>query len=63
VSSQPFTEFFPRADIHEMITFDLLHQLIKGTFKDHLIAWIQKYLTETYGKSEGEAIMDEIDRR
>jgi hypothetical protein len=42
--SQPFTEFFPRADIHEMIAFDLLHQLIKGTFKDHLMKWIEDYL-------------------
>ncbi|KAI9569828.1 hypothetical protein HD554DRAFT_2037827 [Boletus coccyginus] len=28
---------FPRADIHELIVLDLLHQLIKGTFKDHLV--------------------------
>ncbi|KAJ7754298.1 hypothetical protein B0H14DRAFT_3096710 [Mycena olivaceomarginata] len=38
---------FPRADIHEMLSPDLLHQIIKGSFKDHLVTWI----------------MDEIDRR
>ncbi|KAJ7038606.1 hypothetical protein C8F04DRAFT_951033, partial [Mycena alexandri] len=32
----PFTDGFPRADIHELLSVDLLHQLIKGTFKDHL---------------------------
>ncbi|KAG2355217.1 hypothetical protein BDR07DRAFT_1453834 [Suillus spraguei] len=31
----PFTNDFPRADIHELLSFDLLHQLIKGAFKDH----------------------------
>ncbi|KAF8875365.1 hypothetical protein BD779DRAFT_1613432 [Infundibulicybe gibba] len=29
----PFTYGFPRADIHELVTPDLLHQVIKGTFK------------------------------
>ncbi|KAF7288608.1 C2H2-type domain-containing protein [Mycena indigotica] len=36
----PFTHDFPRADIHEMLSPDLLHQLIKGTFKDHLVDWV-----------------------
>ncbi|KAL0955357.1 hypothetical protein HGRIS_001606 [Hohenbuehelia grisea] len=34
---KPFTDGFPRADIHELISSDLLHQTIKGTFKDHLV--------------------------
>ncbi|KAG1830978.1 hypothetical protein DFJ58DRAFT_719599 [Suillus subalutaceus] len=38
----PFTNDFPRADIHELIALDLLHQLIKGTFKDHLVEWVGK---------------------
>ncbi|KAF8815870.1 hypothetical protein BYT27DRAFT_7248786 [Phlegmacium glaucopus] len=36
----PFTHDFPRADIYEILTPDLLHQVIKGTFKDHLVTWV-----------------------
>ena len=54
---------FPRADIHELLTPDLLHQVIKGTFKDHLIQWIVDYLGEVYSTSKAEEILDEIDRR
>ncbi|KAF7319658.1 C2H2-type domain-containing protein [Mycena chlorophos] len=43
----PFTNDFPRADIHEMLSPDLLHQLIKGTFKDHLVEWVGEYLDMT----------------
>jgi Plavaka transposase len=42
--SKPFTNDFPRADIHELISPDILHQLIKGTFKDHLVTWVEEYL-------------------
>lgn len=34
---QPFTHGFPRADIHTLLSLDLLYQLIKETFKDHLV--------------------------
>lgn len=54
---------FPRADIHELLSSDLLHQLIKGTFKDHLVQWIKDYLKLTYGSSRSQTILDEIDRR
>ncbi|KAJ7780477.1 hypothetical protein B0H14DRAFT_2297946, partial [Mycena olivaceomarginata] len=40
----PFTQDFPRADIYEMLSPDLLHQLINGTFKDHLVMWVGEYL-------------------
>ncbi|KAI1782777.1 hypothetical protein LXA43DRAFT_1137866, partial [Ganoderma leucocontextum] len=59
----PFTEGFPRADIFELLSGDLLHQLIKGTFKDHLVTWIGEYLTITHGEARGKELLDEIDRR
>ncbi|KAI9434179.1 hypothetical protein H4582DRAFT_2081203 [Lactarius indigo] len=59
----PFTSDFPRADIYEMISPDILHQVIKGTFKDHLVTWIGHYLSIEHGKTRGDAIMDDIDRR
>ena len=59
----PFTMKFPRADIHELLTPDLLHQLIKGMFKDRLISWVEEYLKLTHGPSGGAAILDEIDHQ
>ncbi|KAJ7723744.1 hypothetical protein DFH07DRAFT_759380 [Mycena maculata] len=58
-----FTRDFPRADIHEMLSSDLLHQIIKGSFKDHLVTWVGEYLYLEHSKAEADAIMDEIDRR
>ena len=54
---------FPRANIHELLTPDLLHQAIKGTFKDHLVQWVEDLLKAAYGTSKTESIFDEIDRR
>jgi Plavaka transposase len=61
--SQPFTNDFPRADIHELLSPDILHQVIKGTFKDHLVTWVEEYLVITHGKSRANEILDDIDRR
>ncbi|KAI1786592.1 hypothetical protein LXA43DRAFT_897672 [Ganoderma leucocontextum] len=59
-----FTEYFPRADIHELLTPDLLHQLIKGTFKDHLVSWVEDYIHATApSEAEAKRIVDDIDRR
>lgn len=60
---QPFTTTFPRASIYELIMSDLLHQVIKGTFKDHLVTWVGEYLELEHGEARANEIMDDIDRR
>jgi len=60
---QPFTHGFPRADIHELLSPDLLHQIIKGTFKDHLVSWVGDYLECIHGAAAAKRILDDIDRR
>ena len=60
---QLFTSEFPRADIQRMLSLDILHQLIKGGFKDHLVDWVEKYLFHTHSKSSAEKILDNIDQR
>ena len=54
---------FPRADIHELLSPDLLHQIIKGTFKDHLVTWVVEYITQIHTASEAKKILADIDRR
>jgi hypothetical protein len=60
---QPFTAHFPRADIHELLCSDLLHQVIKGTFKDHLVTWVGEYLTKVHRPTQAAVIMADIDNR
>ncbi|KZV59530.1 hypothetical protein PENSPDRAFT_595273 [Peniophora sp. CONT] len=59
----PYTSYFPRGDIHELLTPDLLHQVIKGTFKDHLVCWIEAYIRMDKTEKEADRIMDDIDRK
>ncbi|KAG1892811.1 hypothetical protein F4604DRAFT_1876051 [Suillus subluteus] len=59
----PFTNDFPRADIYHLIAPDLLHQIIKGAFKDHLVSWVEIYIMQTHGKCDGLRILDDIDHR
>ncbi|KAH9018135.1 hypothetical protein EDB84DRAFT_1627433 [Lactarius hengduanensis] len=60
---QPFTMVFPRADIHDLLSPDLLHQIIKGTFKDHLVDWVEEYIWYSHRKGQAERILADIDRR
>ncbi|EIW77696.1 hypothetical protein CONPUDRAFT_108937 [Coniophora puteana RWD-64-598 SS2] len=59
----PFTNDFPRADIHELIAPDILHQLIKGVFKDHLVDWVVEYIKAEHPAGDAADILDDIDRR
>ncbi|KAG1889687.1 uncharacterized protein F5891DRAFT_1131772 [Suillus fuscotomentosus] len=59
----PFTNDYPCADIHELLSPNILHQLIKGTFKDHLVTLVEKYLEHIHGKTHAKVVMDDIDRR
>ncbi|KAH9017740.1 hypothetical protein EDB83DRAFT_2508493 [Lactarius deliciosus] len=60
---QPFTMAFPRANIHDLLSPDLLHQIIKGAFKDHLVDWVEEYIWNSHRKGQAERILADIDRR
>lgn len=54
---------FPRADIHDLLAPDILHQLIKGAFKDHIVTWVNDYIKATHSDKQAKKILDDIDRR
>ncbi|KAF8800429.1 hypothetical protein BYT27DRAFT_7262837 [Phlegmacium glaucopus] len=56
----PFTVHFPHANIHELLSPDLLHQIIKGTFKDHIVTWVVQYLES---QPNGKSLVAEMDHR
>ena len=55
-----FTHSFPWADIHELLTPDLL---IEGVFKDHLVTWVADYLHITHGEMAALEIIEDIDHQ
>ncbi|KAG6826062.1 hypothetical protein H0H92_001275 [Tricholoma furcatifolium] len=61
IEGTPFTDSFPHANIHELLTLDPLHQIIKGMFKDHLVDWIQDYIYTVNSESQANKIMADID--
>ncbi|KZT70892.1 hypothetical protein DAEQUDRAFT_688244 [Daedalea quercina L-15889] len=58
----PYTNSLPRADIHELLSGDILHQIIKP-FKDHVVDWIVDWLTLEYGEAGASVVLTEIDKR
>ena len=48
-------------DIHKLLSPDLLHQLIKGIFQDHLVKWVLGYQHVTRREKDALEIIEDID--
>ncbi|KAF9494639.1 hypothetical protein BDN71DRAFT_1496364 [Pleurotus eryngii] len=59
----PFTSVFPQVNIHEMPSMDLLHQVIEGTYKDHLVEWVVDYINAENLPADAAHILADMDQR
>ena len=48
-------------DIHDLLSPDILHLLIEGAFKDHIVTWVNDYIKATHSDWEAKKILDDID--
>lgn len=58
-----FLQYFPCANIHELLSLDILHQVIKGAFKDNLVDWVVDYLHLVHSKTAVKEILADINHR
>ncbi|KAG2740170.1 hypothetical protein P692DRAFT_20753872, partial [Suillus brevipes Sb2] len=50
-------------NIHKLLASNILHQLVKNTFKDYLVEWVYQYLKLKHGKTDAKVILDNIGQR